>query len=143
MSEPVLASGQPAPGPGNLARRLWPLLVVCGSAWAVAEGGDAEPAAGGGWTLIGRQGLVRHVVVPADELRDRAAYQRQIERLCRDPNQACFVNFYANPSGAALALPLPEAIEQEATLVFRRSPKRGSENWQWRCSLDMGPGPCF
>ncbi len=80
--------------------------------------------------------------MPEAEARDRAAYQREIERLC-EPERTCFVNFYTNRSGAPLALPLPEAVAHEATAIFRRSMKRGAEVFQWSCRLQVDQEPCF
>lgn len=94
------------------------------------------------WPLAGRQGVVRHVLVPVAQATDRAAYQQQIGMLCPD-TQSCFLNFYTNSTGAAVALPLPEAISREATAVFRRSEKRGADSFQWRCGLQTGAEPCF
>jgi hypothetical protein len=88
------------------------------------------------WALAGQQGLVRYVIVPAGLERERAAYDAQIKRLC-EPGQTCFVNFYANSSGAAPAMPLPDAIEREATAIYRRSVKNGSERFEWSCRLQM------
>ena len=74
--------------------------------------------------MAGQQGLVRFVIAPRDQARDRAAYDRQIQLLC-EPDRTCFLNFYTNSTGAPLAVPLPDAIDHEATAVFRRSAKRG------------------
>ncbi len=102
----------------------------------------ALPAMAADWTVVGRQGVVLQVVVPEAEARDRAAYEREIERLC-EPEHTCFVNFYTNRSGAPLALPLPDAVAHEATAVFRRSMKRGAETFQWSCRLQVDQEPCF
>lgn len=105
---------------------------------AVGAAGAADEA----WTVAGRQGVVLQVIVPVAQARDRAAYFREVERLC-DPERTCFVNFYTNSSGAPLALPLPDAVAHEATATFRRSMKRGAETFQWSCRLQMADEPCF
>jgi len=103
-------------------RRL-PLLRVS-LAWLLCQGAaNAVPEA---WPVAGQQGVLRFVIVPTELARDRAAYARQIELLCQ-PGQTCFLNFYTNTAGAALTVPLPDAIDHEATAVFRRSMKQGAE----------------
>lgn len=104
---------------------------------AAAHAGDETP-----WPVAGQQGLMRFVIVPAELARDREAYVRQIARLCA-PERTCFVNFYTNSSGAALAMPLPDAIDREATAVFRRSMKNGAESLRWSCRLQQPEPNCF
>jgi len=112
------------------------LLLIAAN--AVAQGGaDDAP-----WPVAGQQGLMRFVIVPADLARDRSAYVKQIQRLC-EPDRTCFLNFYTNSSGAALALPLPDAIDREATAVFRRSTKQGAESFRWSCRLQLPDDNCF
>jgi hypothetical protein len=95
-----------------------------------------------GWPVAGRQGLIQVVIVPLAQARDRAAYARQIERLCAG-QETCFVNFYTNSSGAPVALPLPDAIAHEATAVLRRSAKQGTEGFRFACRLATGDESCF
>lgn len=111
-----------------------PLLAVLVAAPAAAA--DA------GWTVAGQQGLVRTVIVPAAQATDREAYAREIARLC-EPVATCFLNFYTNTTGAAPSMPLPDAIAQEATAVFRRSAKNGTERFQWSCRMKVAPNDCF
>lgn len=99
-------------------------------------------AAAEGWTIAGQQGLVRTVIVPAEQATDREAYAREIGRLC-EPEKTCFLNFHTNSTGAALAMPLPDAIAHEATAVFRRSAKNGTERFQWSCRMKVAPNDCF
>lgn len=106
-------------------------LLPCGAA-----------AADGDWTVAGQQGLVRTVIVPAAQAADRAAYAREIARLC-EPERTCFLNFHTNSTGAALTMPLPDAIAHEATAVFRRSAKNGTERFQWSCRMKVAPNDCF
>jgi hypothetical protein len=110
------------------------LTLSCGMR---ATAAPAEP-----WPVAGRQGVMRFVIVPTELARDRAAYASQIELLCQ-PGQSCFLNFYTNTQGAALAVPLPDAIDQEATAVFRRSMKQGAELMRWSCRLQVAPDDCF
>lgn len=94
------------------------------------------------WQLVGRQGLLQVVIVPAGQETDGAAYRAQITRLC-PPERTCFVNFYANPDGAVAALPLPDAIAHAATARFRRSMKNGADLFQWSCQLGVDGEACF
>ncbi len=94
------------------------------------------------WPVAGQQGLIRMVIVPAEQARERAAYVRQIQRLC-EPDRTCFINFYTNSSGAPVAVPLPDAIDREATAVFRRSSKQGAESLRWSCRLQQPEPNCF
>jgi hypothetical protein len=117
------------------AARLAAVLLAClPGAPALADPSET-------WPVAGQQGIIRFVIVPAESARDRAAYARQIDLLCA-PGQSCFLNFYTNSSGAALALPLPDAIDREATLVFRRSLKQGAELLRWSCRLQVADD-CF
>ncbi len=94
------------------------------------------------WPLAGQQGIVRFVIVPPEQVRDRAAYARQIQRLC-ELDQTCFLNFFTNSTGAPLGAPLADAIAAEPTAVFRRSAKRGAENFRWSCRLQIPQEECF
>jgi hypothetical protein len=94
------------------------------------------------WAVAGQQGLVRFVIVPTAQAADAAAYRREIARLC-EPERTCFLNFYTNVSGATVTLPLPDAIEAEATATFRRSMKNGAERFQWSCRMKMPQQECF
>jgi hypothetical protein len=94
------------------------------------------------WPVAGQQGIMRFVIVPTELARDREAYARQIELLCAT-GQTCFLNFYTNTRGATLAMPLPDAIDHEATAVFRRSMKQGAELLRWSCRLQVAPDDCF
>lgn len=106
------------------------------AAAAAAAAGEA------GWPVVGQQGLVRLVIVPADRARDREAYAREIERLC-EPDRTCFLNFYTNSTGVPAAVPLPDAIDREVTAVFRRSTKQGAESFRWSCRLQLSVETCF
>ena len=94
------------------------------------------------WPLAGQQGIVRSVIVPMDQARDRAAYVRQVRLLC-EPNQTCFLNFYTNSTGAPLSVPLPDAISNESTAAYRRSAKQGTEIFRWNCRLQIQNEDCF
>ncbi len=111
------------------------LLAAIGSTTAAAQS-VAD------WPVVGRQGLVRFVVVPTDEAKDRAAYTREIARLC-EPEHTCFLNFYTNSHSLPAALPLPDGIAQEATATFRRSMKNGAERFWWSCRMQMTGENCF
>jgi len=104
-----------------------------------AAGCQADGAA---WQVVGQQGLMRFVIVPAEQARDRDAYVRQIKRLC-EPDRTCFLNFYTNSTGAPLAMPLPDAVDREATAVFRRSSKQGAESLRWSCRMQLPEDNCF
>jgi hypothetical protein len=110
------------------------LLAVCAS--SCAANSDAP------WAVAGQQGLVRFIIVPQAAARERDAYEAQIKKLC-EPDRTCFLNFYTNSKNAAVSVPLPDAIEQEATATFRRSSKQGAERFQWSCRLKVTTDPCF
>ena len=94
------------------------------------------------WEVIGQQRLLRFVIVPPAQAGDRGAYAGEISRLC-EPERTCFLNFYTNSTGAPPALPLPDAIDHEATAVYRRSAKNGSESFRWSCRMQVAGEPCF
>jgi hypothetical protein len=115
-------------------KRAAAVFGLCAAAACAAAGPD--------WPLAGQQGLVRYVIVPAEQARDHAAYRAQIARLC-EPERTCFLNFYTNSSAAPAAVPLPDAIEREATAVFRRSAKQGAETFRWSCRMQLAAEGCF
>lgn len=94
------------------------------------------------WQLAGRQGLMLLVIVPAAQATDAEAYQAQLKQLCPG-DKTCFVNFYTNSSGAEATVPLPDAIDREATATFRRSVKQGAESFRWSCRLKLAVPNCF
>lgn len=94
------------------------------------------------WPVAGQQGLVRFVIVPVAQAKEADAYARQVKLLC-EPERTCFLNFYTNGSGAAVAMPLPDAITSEATATYRRSTKQGAERFLWSCRMKMPQQECF
>jgi hypothetical protein len=113
-------------------------VLVAAALLAPLLASAAEP----GWTVAGRQGLVRHVIVPTAQATDEAAYHRQIDSLC-GADETCFLNFYTNTTGAEVALPLPDAIANETTATWRRSMKNGARLFTWSCRLKVPDKPCF
>jgi len=110
-------------------------------AFGLAMPGAALQAADD-WQVVGHQGIVQIVVLPAERATDLPAYRAELARLC-PPDRTCFVNFYTNTRGARLELPLPDAVANEATARFRRSTKNGVEVFQWSCRLNQTAGECF
>ena len=111
-------------------------LCACASAQDGPAHGDAA------WPVVGRQSIVRMVIVPLAQARERSAYAAQIDRLC-EPQQSCFINFYSNSQGVTPTLPLPDAIEHEPTAIYRRSMKQAGEFFRWSCRLEIEPEACF
>ena len=117
------------------------VLLASGVAWAASAASSASAA--DGWTLAGQQGVVRFVIVPAEQAADQQAYDRAITSLC-EPEHTCFLNFYTNSTGAPLAMPLPDAIANEATATYRRSMKNGVQLFRWSCRMKIAPAEgCF
>lgn len=138
-SRPALQPDPPMPAsrssrPSLLARSG---LALFAAACALPAVSAAEP-----WPVVGQQGLVRMVIVPAELAADQAAYEAQIARLC-EPERTCFLNFYTNSSGAPVAMPLPDAISHEATATYRRSMKNGVQVFLWSCRLQVPGRECF
>lgn len=100
------------------------------------------PAQVGAWPVVGRQGIIKIVIVPTELASDRAAYDREIAAIC-PAEQSCFINFYSNSSGAPITVPLPDAVSKEATAVFRRSVKQAGEFFRWNCRLGLPDSGCF
>lgn len=110
------------------------LCAVVGTAPAPAQAPEV-------WEVAGRQGLIQVVIVPPPQMHDRRAYARQVALLCQ-PQATCFINFYSNSTGAPVSVPLPDAISNEPTAIFRRSVKQGAELFRWSCRMGNDEG-CF
>ncbi len=113
------------------------LASACGLLALASWAQTPEP-----WQVAGRQGLMLLVIVPADQASDANAYQAQLKQLCPG-DRTCFVNFYTNSSGAEASVPLPDAIDREATATFRRSVKQGAESFRWSCRMQLAVPNCF
>jgi hypothetical protein len=124
---------------GRAARAL---VLLAAASCTLAQAATDTPVRAAPWPVVGEMGLMRVVIVPADRATDQAAYEAQLPMLCA-PLTTCFLNFHTNTTGAAVALPLPEAIEKEATAVFRRSAKQGAERLMWSCRVKPGAAGCF
>lgn len=109
---------------------------------ALAASFCATAAAAQEWPLAGRQGMILFVIVPTAMATDRAAYERQIERLCGS-RETCFVNFYTNSKNVPVSLPLPDEIFQEPAAVLRRSGKQQVDAFRWSCRLGQSEPACF
>lgn len=109
---------------------------------APAPAGSAASAPVEPWVVVGRQGVMLHVIVPTALARDEPAYERQLPLLC-EPERTCFINFYTNSTNAPLTLPLPDVIEHEFTAIYRKSVKRASEGIRFSCRLQVDPTNCF
>ncbi|WP_200946736.1 hypothetical protein [Methylibium sp. Root1272] len=118
-------------------RSILMLLMACTAGLACSPAAAADA-----WPVAGRQGIIRSVIVPADQAGQREAYQPQIDSLCAGA-ETCFLNFYTNSTGAPLAVPLPDAIANEPTAVLRRSAKQGVEGFRWSCRLKKPDPDCF
>lgn len=125
--------------PFTLLRAAARLTAVLCLAGAAAHASMAAPST---WALAGMQGKIRIVVVPQAQAGDAAAYERQIEQLCAG-QETCFVNFFTNSTGAAVQVPLPDAIANEATAVLRRSAKQGVDGFRWSCRMKKPGTDCF
>jgi hypothetical protein len=104
--------------------------------------GASRAADSDAWLLAGRQGIIRLVIVPVAQANNRAAYDREIAALC-EGQETCFVNFFTNSTGAPVTVPLPDAIDQEATAVLRRSAKQGVNSFRFSCRLKRPEADCF
>lgn len=110
--------------------------LLTGAAAVAAHAAEAP------WPVIGRQGIVRVVIVPEAQARNAQAYERQITLLCGS-QPTCFLNFHTNSTGAEAAVPLPDAIAREATAVYRRSQKQAGEFFRWSCRMGIDSENCF
>jgi len=114
------------------------LAAALTNAHAIVDGSDTQP----GWTVMGRQGIVLMVLVPTAEARDEAAYQREIEKICKDEIN-CFLNFYTNSKEVPVAVPLPDEISHEVTATYRKTYKKGVPLFTWSCRMQMIADSCF
>ena len=114
------------------------LAAALTNAHAVVDGSETQP----GWTVMGRQGIVLMVLVPAAEARDETAYTREIEKICKEEIN-CFLNFYTNSKNAEVAVPLPDEISHEVTATYRKTYKKGVPLFTWSCRMQMIADSCF
>lgn len=122
-----------------IARRTAAIVIAASTCLTLA----AAPAkAASDWQLVGRLGKAQYIVVPESHARDRAYYERVIAEACPDRG-TCFLRFFTNTQAAPLGLPLPDAIQNEATLIFSRSAKMAAEELRWSCRLQVPEGSCF
>lgn len=128
--------------PGSRRSRHRASCVVAALLGLLVQTAQAAAPAPAAWPVAGRQGLVGIVIVPTAEAADKAAYERQIASLC-DPERTCFLNFYTNSRGVAIAVPVPDEIADEATATFRRSSKNGVEVFKWSCRMKLSSQDCF
>lgn len=115
-------------------KRVIALLAACALVPSFALAQD--------WSKVGNQGLVQLVIVPLDEARNQGLYERAVMSLC-EPERTCFLNFYTNSTNATAAVPLPDAISNEATATFRRSAKNGVSIFMWSCRMKVADRECF
>jgi len=126
---------------GPMRRR--PSSALCAVLLSLAPGlalPQSPPVAA--WEVAGRQGLIQVVIVPPAQARNRDAYARQVALLC-PPTATCFINFFTNSTGMPASVPLPDAIANEPTAIFRRSAKQGAELFRWSCRMGSDAGNCF
>ena len=123
-----------------VAPRVMSLLSVVFALFALSAG--SASAAADTWLVAGQQGLVRIVIVPMEHASDSSAYEGQIQSLC-DPERTCFLNFYTNSTGVTPAVPVPDAIANEATATYRRSMKNGVQVFKWSCRMKVSTRECF
>jgi hypothetical protein len=112
------------------------LALALALAASTVGAADAPP-----WQHAGRLGLVQYLVVPVALASDRKLYERAVIEICPERG-TCFLRFFTNSTGAAITLPLPDAIAHEPTVIFQRSDKRAAEDFRWSCRLKL-PGNCF
>jgi hypothetical protein len=94
------------------------------------------------WTVMGHQGIVLMVLVPADQAKDEGAYQREIGLICAEQIN-CFLNFYTNSKSVPVAVPLPDEISHEVTATYRKTYKKGVPLFTWSCRMQMIADSCF
>jgi hypothetical protein len=123
---------------------IGPRRALIGASWVAAsvQLWPNPTAATEAWTVVGQQGLVRIVVVPAEQASNQGAYEQQIAGLC-ETERTCFLNFYTNSTGVQPVVPLPDAIANEATATYRRSIKNGVQIFMWSCRMKMPAQECF
>ncbi len=118
------------------------VALATASAMAADAASGAASSAAPDWQLVGRQGIIQVVVVPAAQAHDRDAYAAQALKFCAGI-ETCFINFYTNSTNAPLALPLPDAVNNEPTAIMRRSAKQGVDGFRWSCRMGSVEPNCF
>ncbi len=119
-------------------------LTTCAVALGLtlAGGARAADAPAAGWQHAGRLGLVQYIIVAEAQARERAYYDRIINEACAE-RPTCFLRFFTNSKNVPVTLPLPDAIDHEATAIFQRSDKRGGADFRWSCRMKLSDGVCF
>ncbi len=119
------------------------LRLAVAAAVMLAGTAHATEADSPAWQAVGRMGLVQYVIVPESQARDAAYYQTIIRESC-PPAGTCFLRFFTNSQNVPAELPLPDAIQHEATALYQRSAKRGdAEYFRFSCRLQVGGSDCF
>ena len=115
------------------------LLLASQAVFAQAAADEKKEAT---WTVMGHQGIVLMVLVPLDQAKDEAAYEREISLICGEQIN-CFLNFYTNSKSVAAAVPLPDEISNEVTATYRKTYKKGVPLFVWSCRMQMIADSCF
>lgn len=116
--------------------------VLAGGAAMAAADSPAASVTAETWTVMGRQGIVKMVLVPVDQAKNFPAYEHQIALICGEEVN-CFLNFYTNSKSIPVVMPLPDEISSEVTATYRKTYKKGIPTFVWSCRMQMIADSCF
>lgn len=93
------------------------------------------------YSLIGTQGMMKAISVPAERADDRENYQRIIEAEC--PRRGfCMLWFFEGLS--SVSYPLSDADAEAQTAQYNRNPNSGMDQLLLACRLgDFPADQCF
>ena len=96
------------------------------------------------WELVGQQGDMRFVFIPAAHSDSKSEYHMAVGSLCAGKTH-CYVNFWQDRAKTPSSLPLTD--EQVAAQVagYIMNTARGKSHWAWKCDKfpDTDPAHCF
>lgn len=96
------------------------------------------------WELVGQQGDMRFVFIPAAHSESKSEYHMAVGSLCAGKTH-CYVSFWQDRAKTPTRLPLTN--EQVAAQVagYIMNTARSKSDWAWRCDKfpDTDPARCF
>jgi len=93
------------------------------------------------YSVIGMQGAMKAVSVPAESAANIGYYREVIEAEC-PRSRICIMSFFVGPS--SVSWPLTDSMVEAQTAQYNRNPNSGMDRLLLACRLvDGGASECF